>query len=182
MKNTDYKKDDGRFNLIRNDRRMMPAVLEMNFAVILSACTSNASRGLSLESSTALSKHSLPQIASIRKPLLVKLPHLISENWPSDPLAIQSRNIFAHGGQLKTDIATIHSEPDPAEQQLLTKGFDMGYVPMNGNDRIRMWELAYGLIIIYSLNPAHSHRIYSVDAFTLHHECIASPATICFAS
>lgn len=34
---------------------------------------------------------------------------------------------FAHGGQLKTDTATIHSEPDPAERQLLRKRFELGY-------------------------------------------------------
>ena len=39
---------------------------------------------------------------------------------------------FAHGGQVKTDIATIQSEPDPAEKQLLTRGFEMGYrVPLS---------------------------------------------------
>ena len=72
------------------------------------------------------------QIASIRKPVLTKLAHSISENWPSDPLAVQSRNVFAHGGHLKTDIATIQSEPDPAEKQLLMRGFEMGYgVPLS---------------------------------------------------
>ena len=34
---------DSIFNLIRNDQQMMPAVLEMNFAVIVSACTSRES-------------------------------------------------------------------------------------------------------------------------------------------
>lgn len=33
------------FNLLRNDQGVMPAVLDMNFAVIISACTGNASRG-----------------------------------------------------------------------------------------------------------------------------------------
>lgn len=70
------------------------------------------------------------QIAPVRRPVLAKLAHSITENWASNPLATQSRNVFAHGGQLKTDIATIHSEPDPAERQLLRKGFELGYGPL----------------------------------------------------
>ena len=90
------------------------------------------------------------RIALIRKPVLAKLAHSISEIWPSDPLAIQSRNVFAHRGQVKTDIATIHSEPDPAEQQLLTRGLDMGYgVPLSLQTEFLKYNAVINLMNVY---------------------------------
>lgn len=67
------------------------------------------------------------QISAIRKPVLVKLAHLANTNWPLDPPAVQERNVFAHGGQARTDIAIIQCESDPAQKKLLSKGFDLGY-------------------------------------------------------
>lgn len=90
-------------------------------------------------------------IRTIRKPVLAKLAHgTNTENWPTDPLSIQARNGFAHGGQVKTDIATIESESDPAERLLLTRGFEVGYiVPLSLKQEFLKYNAVLNLMNIY---------------------------------
>ena len=90
-------------------------------------------------------------IKTIRKPVLAKLAHgTNTENWPTDPLSIQARNGFAHGGQVKTDIATIESEGDPAECLLLTRGFEVGYiVPLSLKQEFLKYNAVLNLMNIY---------------------------------
>lgn len=90
-------------------------------------------------------------IKTVRKPVLAKLAHgTNTENWPTDPLSIQARNGFAHGGQVKTDIATIESEGDPAERLLLTKGFEVGYiVPLSVKQEFLRYNAVLNLMNIH---------------------------------
>lgn len=57
---------------------------------------------------------------------------------------------LAHGGQVKTDIATIESESDPAERLLLTRGFEVGYiVPLSLKQEFLKYNAVLNLMNIY---------------------------------